>query len=300
VTVGGGVKSKALVSYLWAHGLQTVTGVCECTGVVGVALGGGHGVLQGYYGTVSDQIVSARVMLGNGTVVRVSGGEEEHSDLFWALQGAGHNFGIVIELELRVYDVHGPEVGGTGEGDGKEVWSYEAFTFPADAATIRSVYEIARDGMQTQPEGIFQYGLVSGGTPTSAGPTVLHIVVFHGKLEDIKRYTQGYHDLDPVAVASGEGVYTDVPRWLQSDDASVVCHISEFIPGAGLSTLPVDTKEYNIDALVAAVDKFNDMVTNVPELAGSFFMIEQYPVQGLKKRETDSAALAWREDNLLL
>lgn len=27
------------------------------------------------------------------------------SDLFWALQGAGHNFGIVTEVRSRIYDV---------------------------------------------------------------------------------------------------------------------------------------------------------------------------------------------------
>jgi FAD/FMN-containing dehydrogenase len=70
---------------------------------MGPLLGGGHGFLQGRYGLVVDNVVSARVVLANSTVVTVSG--EENGELFWALRGAGHNFGIVTEVRSRVYDV---------------------------------------------------------------------------------------------------------------------------------------------------------------------------------------------------
>ena len=63
---------------------------------MGVALGGGHGTLQGHYGLLADQIVAARIVLGNGKAVTAS--KKKNSDLFWALRGAGHNFGIVTEV----------------------------------------------------------------------------------------------------------------------------------------------------------------------------------------------------------
>lgn len=31
--------------------------------------------------------------------------KEKNADLFWALRGAGHNFGIVTSVALKVYDV---------------------------------------------------------------------------------------------------------------------------------------------------------------------------------------------------
>lgn len=55
------------------------TGVCECTGFLGPALGGGHGFTQSLYGLAIDNFISARVLLGNGTLVNVS--ENEHADL---------------------------------------------------------------------------------------------------------------------------------------------------------------------------------------------------------------------------
>jgi FAD/FMN-containing dehydrogenase len=60
-------------------------------------------VLQGQHGFVLDNLVSARVVLGSGKIVDAS--RTQHPDLFWALRGAGHNFGIVTSLELKIYDV---------------------------------------------------------------------------------------------------------------------------------------------------------------------------------------------------
>lgn len=65
-------------------------------------LGGGHGLLQGYYGLVADQLLEARVVLADGSVVTAS--PTENTDLYWALRGAGHNFGIVTSLRIKVYE----------------------------------------------------------------------------------------------------------------------------------------------------------------------------------------------------
>ena len=53
---------------------------CECTGFMGVALGGGHGFRQGYYELVADNILDARAVLINGEMVNVSA--SDNLDLF--------------------------------------------------------------------------------------------------------------------------------------------------------------------------------------------------------------------------
>lgn len=59
-------------------------------------------MLQNRHGFAADNLASARLVLANGTAVDVS--EDENKDLFWAIRGAGHNFGIVTSYELKLYD----------------------------------------------------------------------------------------------------------------------------------------------------------------------------------------------------
>lgn len=54
------------------------------TGVAGLTLGGGYGMLTGKYGLVIDNLVRATVVLANGEIKTAS--RKENSDLFWALQ----------------------------------------------------------------------------------------------------------------------------------------------------------------------------------------------------------------------
>lgn len=76
-------------------------GSCPCTGVLGVSLGAGIGRLQGKYGYLNDNMVSIRLLLANGTIIEAS--EDSNQDLFWAVRGAGHNFGIALEATYKVY-----------------------------------------------------------------------------------------------------------------------------------------------------------------------------------------------------
>lgn len=78
--VGGGILNGDVLDYLWAHGKQTMTTACACVGYISPILGGGHGWNQGRYGLAADQLVSARMVLANGTAITVS--EDSNPDLF--------------------------------------------------------------------------------------------------------------------------------------------------------------------------------------------------------------------------
>ena len=125
---------------------RLVTGVCECTGIAGPSLGGGHGFLQGHYGLVMDQVIEVRIVLANGTAATAS--ETSNPDLFWALRGAGHNFGVVTSFKVKIYDVK--------DGD---MWSWQSFVFTQDK--LEDIYSALNDlgGNGTQSDDLMNFSL---------------------------------------------------------------------------------------------------------------------------------------------
>ncbi|KAK2791613.1 hypothetical protein FQN53_000006 [Emmonsiellopsis sp. PD_33] len=102
ITAQGGALWADVDTAAAEHGLATVGGTVNHTGIGGLTLGGGYGWLSGRHGMVVDNLLSATVVLADGQIVTAS--STENSDLFWALRGAGHNFGVVVEFQYRAHE----------------------------------------------------------------------------------------------------------------------------------------------------------------------------------------------------
>src|SRR5271154_7413536 len=78
-------------------------GSCPTVGVAGYSLGGGESSLTPKFGYGCDSIVGLEVVTADGKAMTVNAGE--NSDLFWAMRGAGANFGIATSLEFKLHPI---------------------------------------------------------------------------------------------------------------------------------------------------------------------------------------------------
>jgi FAD/FMN-containing dehydrogenase len=70
--------------------------------MIGATIGAGVGPLMGQYGLILDSLLSVKLITATGKLVTAS--ETENPDLFWAVRGAGANFGIIVSATYRVYN----------------------------------------------------------------------------------------------------------------------------------------------------------------------------------------------------
>jgi hypothetical protein len=103
VHVQGGATWGAVDHATHAFGLAVPAGIISTTGVGGLTLGGGLGHLTRRGGLTIDNLLSADVVLADGSFLTASA--EQNEDLFWALRGGGGNFGVVTSFTFRCHPV---------------------------------------------------------------------------------------------------------------------------------------------------------------------------------------------------
>jgi FAD/FMN-containing dehydrogenase len=103
-TIGAGSQLIDVYAALAARGLTIPAGSCPSVGIAGHALGGGMGLAARKFGLTADNLVSARIVTADGSLLTVSG--HQHPDLYWALRGGGGgNFGVVTSFTFRAHRV---------------------------------------------------------------------------------------------------------------------------------------------------------------------------------------------------
>jgi FAD/FMN-containing dehydrogenase len=100
-TFEGGATAADVVSAARQYGLVAVTGNVGAVTMAGLTLGGGYGALTPKFGLAVDNLLSAEVVLEDGSLVKAD--STSNGELFWALRGGGGNFGIVVSMRVRLH-----------------------------------------------------------------------------------------------------------------------------------------------------------------------------------------------------
>ena len=85
------------------QGLTALHGSSPNVGVVGYSLGGGIGWLARKHGLSAESVLAVEVVTADGTLVRAD--RTQNTDLFWALRGGGGGLGVVVAMEIALYEV---------------------------------------------------------------------------------------------------------------------------------------------------------------------------------------------------
>ena len=200
--VEGGATWADLDRETQVFGLATPGGVVSSTGVGGLTLHGGYGHLRRKYGLSIDNLLSVDIVTADGQLRTAS--ESENADLFWAVRGAGSNFGVVTSFEFRLHPL-GPEV----------MLSAAAYALE-DAPEVLHQW---RSFMATAPEEITSTAIFwtipsnpPAFPPELHGKQIMVMLAFYaGPADEGERALQPLRELaTPVLDLSGANLYTNV------------------------------------------------------------------------------------------
>ncbi|CAN5388791.1 hypothetical protein BH11ACT5_BH11ACT5_26110 [soil metagenome] len=152
VRIEPGARWADVATALAEHGWALSSGDYGGVGVGGLATAGGVGFLGREHGLTIDHLRAAQVVLADGSVVTAS--DEENPELFWAVRGAGANFGIVTSFEFEV-----DEVGDVG-------WAQLVF----DASDTAGFLERWATAVEESPRDLTSFLMMGNSTPGQ--PTV--------------------------------------------------------------------------------------------------------------------------------
>ncbi|MFC0530436.1 LLM class flavin-dependent oxidoreductase [Phytohabitans kaempferiae] len=166
-----GARWGEVAQALAPHGLAISSGDYGDVGVGGLATTAGVGYLSRRHGLTIDHVVAAEIVLADGRLVRTD--TEHHPDLFWAIRGAGGNFGIVTALELEADEVdtvvYAHLVADATDTAGLlERWGSLVEAAPRELTSFLSIYHSRR-----RPTPLAQITLVHAGDDVDAAQAVL-------------------------------------------------------------------------------------------------------------------------------
>ncbi|KAL8663420.1 MAG: hypothetical protein Q9168_008098, partial [Polycauliona sp. 1 TL-2023] len=277
--LGGGVYADPLIRTLAKSGKTAATTSVRCVGF-GSGLGGGMGLIQGQFGLVADNIVSMSIVTATGAIVTAN--DRQNADLFWAMRGAGHNFGIVTSY---VYKIHGSI----------PTWYAASYVYKPDKleAVFQALNKISNDGKQ--PKELNLYAVYVNNPSISDKPVIIVSIYYAGSSASAHPYTLPFLALNPISTTNQTLPFTELADSVGLGTKSPACK-----SGMGSASFPVGLRRYNATANRQVYNLYTDLVTRYPEFKNSVVQFEGYAMQGVQAVDAASTAYPHRGDNLLV
>ena len=281
-----GADAATLVHSL-AIPLPTVSSV----GVAGVTLGGASGYLSRKYGLTLDNLIALDVVTADATELRAR--DDENGELFWAMRGAGANFGVATALHYRLRPAR-PEMLA-----GQIVYRFDE---------ARETLRFFRDFMRGAPDDFQRYPFTFRVPPIDAFPAELHgepvldFVFCHGD-PDAAAFVQPLRELgEPILDVVGPLPYTHIQ---QSFDASLPkgqryyskVHYLDDLSDAAIETIAMHVPEMKGEFTAAYLEPLGGAMAEVERAATAFpgrdARYSFHILAGWMNSADDDAVMSW-------
>ncbi|KAI0161038.1 hypothetical protein GGR52DRAFT_562652 [Hypoxylon sp. FL1284] len=269
LTIGGGVTFGQISEPLAKAGKEIQTGNAVCVGMVGATIGGGIGTLQGLHGLVLDALLSVKIVTAKGDLITAS--KVENPDLFWAIRGAGANFGIITSATYQIFDQ-------TNEGN--VVFAH--YNFPVTAS--RSMWEFLQSYDEKLPPPLaflpaITYNRTTEQTLVSLG------VVYSGPLADAQPYLDQLAKLGP----SSNVTQTVTTTQLHQIFSQGACD-----RGARHNPYTLGMRKTDPNTLEDVLSEMTEFYKTHPDYRGSL-SFQRYSNEAMMKVPEDETSYPWRD-----
>ncbi|KEY71946.1 hypothetical protein S7711_07095, partial [Stachybotrys chartarum IBT 7711] len=274
-TVGSGSRFRDVVAAVGGAGREFTVGNCPCVGAVGATIGGGLGRLQGLHGLSSDALLSARVVLWNGTIAEVSA--DSHSDLFWGIRGAGQNFGIIAEAVFQTY----PATNG-----GLQYSADLLIPFENLGAVVDITNDLLNEGLAPALALLF----VISYNAEIGQPTVVMNIVYAGPEAEGQAVAELFR---PYAVQ----FQAMMTPWTELANTALFGGFNFPCETAGpIDQYHVLARNIHAETLQEQVQHYAEFMAATPGAAGSSIMIEAFAQQAVQAHSDDFSAFPHRQN----
>ncbi|KAI2621293.1 hypothetical protein GGR54DRAFT_96721 [Hypoxylon sp. NC1633] len=274
LTVGGAAKFSQVIDAVYKSGYQFPLGTAYCVGILGATLGAGVSSNQGYMGLVLDLLEEVQLVTAAGDAITVS--DSENPDLFWALRGAGPNFGIVTSATFRV-----PRAVNGGN------MTNVNYLFPGSKSRDVFTYLATLDDEMPGPLALNIGTLVD---PSSKQLVLLINANFAGPINLALEYLAPLLDLDPIRYEALSVAWPDVfsTSYFGIEDTKA-CGRNQHV-----NMRSVGARRTDPDVIVAFIDELARFTDAHPDISTTL-MIHRFSTQRVLEVPDEESVYPHRE-----
>ncbi|USP82809.1 hypothetical protein yc1106_10083 [Curvularia clavata] len=269
VTAQGGALWEDVDVEAAKHGLAVVGGTVNHTGIAGLTLGGGYGYLTGKHGLVIDNLLSVDIVLASGEQFTAS--KTSNEDLFWAVRGAGANFGVVTSFTYQAYDQRPHVFAGT--------MVFLPDKIP-EIVEFSNKFHTSNDGNQA-----FLFGFAA--PPPANAPVIMCMLFHNGTEEEAKDFFSEVFKIGPVADMTAMVPYEKLNSLL--NPAAGFDGRKQF--GGGAFKTPLDP-----NFIIQLHAEFNAFVASHERMNESLMIFELIPYKKVMEVPNHATSFANRGD----